>query len=450
MPNLSESVNQRIERYATTSAWMIATVMILLLANLGRSQDDKDPGPTTPSASSTGDTSILALEKIQQDYLEQLKKRDRIRQEFKNLEDTFKQTEEDLQRINSDTIRNQLLALQSSLQSQQFVDSLNNIPNLQNDMRTLPAGNTSRTRLEVGRLQNRMVKGKANADLNTAIKQEELRQLDSASQLIVKRRMECIQNGIGLQNEWFAWQQDWLQFMIKYWIHTDPERKCNRSEIEARLKVLQNSALEDYPAMLASAMLLEKLGRYAEGIALTDKVLAAATTLDSTALYTKSLLLYASKKEKEAKVAFQSAIKIDTKTPQNQWLRAMIATSKGQWSTAETELKPLLEVKSFELETRRCLALIHSVRSAKSPKEGTKGVKEANIAFDLEPKHDWFSYFVLSHAHYSNGNAKESLTQLDKAEEKAQDEELATCKLLRKAIENQLPYAWSFERGCLK
>jgi len=128
----------------------------------------------------------------------------------------------------------------------------------------------------------------------------------------------------------------------------------------------------------------------------------------------------------------------------------MIATSKGQWSTAETELKPLLEVKSFELETRRCLALIHSVRSAKSPKEGTKGVKEANIAFDLEPKHDWFSYFVLSHAHYSNGNAKESLKQLDKAEEKAQDEELATCKLLRKAIENQLPYAWSFERGCLK
>ena len=177
----------------------------------------------------------MALKKIQKDYREHLKKRERILQDYRTVEETIKQTEEDFQRIGSDAVRNQLLAMQSSMQSQQFVDALRNIPNQQNYLRTLPGGNTSRTRLEVGRAQNRLVKGKANADLNTAIKQEELRQLDAASQLTVKRLMESIQSGINLQNEWLVWQQDWYRFLGLYWTYSDPERKCNRSEIESRL-----------------------------------------------------------------------------------------------------------------------------------------------------------------------------------------------------------------------
>lgn len=446
MLTITPRENQVYSKETSFIRWSIALLLLCLQCNLVRAQD---AAATQSNQASSNEAAILTIKKIQQDYLEHLKKRDRIRDEYKKLEETLKQTDNDLQRINNDSLRNQLLALQSSFQSQQFSQALSEVTSQQNNPQRPRSTMTSRAQREIERMQSRLITGKVNSNLNTAIKQEELRQLDAASQLIVKRRMECIQTGLNLQNEWVTWQQEWQSFFELYWPYSDPERKLNRSEIEARLKALQESSPEDYPAMIISAMLSQRLGLHKESLSLVDQALVAGTTLDSTALYVRCLILYSMKKDNEAKATFQNANKIDAKSPHNLWVRAMIACSRQQWNSAETELKPLLNSKAFELEARRQLALIHSLRATKPNKESAKGVKEASTALDLEPKPDWFAHFVYSAALYSNGDIQESIEQIDKAQAKAKEDEASTCKTLRKAIEDQSPYKWNFDLGSL-
>ena len=101
----------------------------------------------------------------------------------------------------------------------------------------------------------------------------------------------------------------------------------------------------------------------------------------------------------------------------------------------------------FELESRRALALVGYARSGKSAADAKKSLKEAQLAYDLEPTHDWFSHLVLCLAFHVSKNEKEALKHLDKAEEKATDENLDLCKRIREAIADGRTFEWDFQDG---
>ncbi len=402
-------------------------------------QEEGDSG-----AKELPDAALVSLKKIQDDYREHLAKRERVFESYRAVEETLKETEGDFQRITNESIRNQMLAMQSQVQSQQLGVVLRglSVRNLQNQStRSRPV-----TRDPITQMQKQLVREKTNADLNTSIKMEELRQLDSAGQAIVRRRLMCFQSGMELQQEWAVLQQEWLKFFMLYWPHTDPEQRFTKREIEERLAIFDKSERDDYAALIARALLMERVGKASEGLKLVDQVLAADTAFETTACYVKSLLLCSLDRNKDAKVFYQRGMKDKVRSPYDVWLRGRIATLQKQLALAESEWKSLASIPEFEVSSRRALALLHYTRISKSPVEGRKSFKEAQEAFDLEPAHDWYSHFVLGLAAYGAGDGVVAKEHIDQAFNKSSDENRLLCEKVQEAIENDRPFVWEFRR----
>jgi len=400
-----------------------------------------------PPTESTGevDLPLLALEKIQVEYAEYLAKRKRIHEEYGRLVETLKQTDEDFQKINNESIRNQLLAMQASLQSSQMSTMLQQL-RTQDRVLPNPRANKGVTAIQLGRLQNRMIREKATADLNTAIKGEELRQLDSASQAIVRRRAECIQSGFALEQEWIQWQQQWPKFMELYWPHCDPEQTFTRSEIDARLTILKKSDPEDFAAMIVKALLMERIGEVNRGMKILDEVTNGESSLESTAWFAKALLMHSIDKVKDAKGMHLRGTKTDNKSPVNSWLKGRIAAREKQFSIAESQWKSVLEHQPFEIQAHRELAVLHYARIAKSANESRKCLKEAQTAFDLEPTHNWYSHFVLALALHGANDSPKAREHIEEALRLATEENQVLCQKLSAAIQNNESYEWDFKR----
>lgn len=421
--------------------------VIVLGSTFGHPSGFGQDSPGGQDSNQAIDRSVDALQKIQKDYRDFLARRKRIHEDYSKVEETLRKTEEDFQRINNDAMRQQIMAMQSSLQSSRLFDSLADLPNSVQEIRSTPQGRSQVTRRDVIRYENSLVRAKAMADLDVAIRGVQLNQLDAASQATVRRRLETFQTGMKLQNEWIQWQSEWPKFLDRYWPHSDPERRFTKSELEARLQVLNDSDPEDFAAMIVKAWLYERLGRWDEALEMIEQVIAAETYFESTALCTKAFILYELGKEKDAKASLQLAVKADMKSPFDRWIRARIAASRKQYPEAEKEWKALATLKDFELEARRSLALVGYARSSKSVPDAKKSLKEAQLAYDLEPTHDWFSHVVLCLALHASKNEKEALKQLDKAEEKSTDENLELCKRIREAMVDGRTFEWDFLSG---
>ena len=408
---------------------------IIETCSLGQAQDATDPEPAEVI-----DVSIVALEQMQLDYADYLAQRKRLHDEYNQVLDTIRKTEEDFQRIGDDGMRQRLMAMQISMLSMQLEARISELPS-----QFAPLGNrTFRERDLENEQREQLVRSKMSVDLNSAMRGEELRQLDAAAQATVRRRIESLETGIRLQQQWLQWQEEWPNFMGRYWPHSDPERRFTRAEIENRLMVLKNADSEDYAAAITSALLRDRLGQHDAALAILEDVVRANTALQSTALLAKASVLYSLDKGSAAKSSFVTAAKFRSQSPMDRWLRARIAASQKQFGTAESEWKPLVNLKPFELEARRSLALLYCARSERVPANGKKALKEAQMAYDLEPRPDWFPHFVLSLALEAEGRSDEALKQLRKAEEKATEENRELCKRCRDSIQRGEGFTWDF------
>ena len=78
---------------------------IIETCSLGQAQDATDPEPAEVI-----DVSIVALEQMQLDYADYLAQRKRLHDEYNQVLDTIRKTEEDFQRIGDDGMRQRLMA----------------------------------------------------------------------------------------------------------------------------------------------------------------------------------------------------------------------------------------------------------------------------------------------------------------------------------------------------
>jgi hypothetical protein len=419
------------------AVFVLGTLGMGVLQSVGRAQQDT-------SSSADADLMVRNLTQIQKEYKEFLEKRDRIQDEYKKIEEMIQKTEKDFQRINNEGMRQQMAAMQSMMQSMRVDMALNSLADL-NDPSANNRNPPRRTNADA-LLQQQLLQDRMMLNMNTAMRGEELRQLDAASQSTVRQRFEGFQDAMRLQKEWAAWQAEWPGFMDQYWKYSDPERRFTQLEIEKSLEVLGECDKEDYAAKVTAALLMERMGRISEGISLVDEVLQAKTTLEPVAWATKAVLLEAVDKPKESKTAMQSAIKLARTNPYVRWLHARDAARQEQWAIAESELKALTTMKSLEVEAHRALAMVHFARSKKTSSEGVKAKRAAQLALDLEPQPHWYSHLVMALAHHAMKKKDEALSSLEKAERKAAGENQEWCQELRTAIENGDPIDWAFDR----
>lgn len=406
--------------FALAISWYPAVWCLMGLWSCVYSQDPAVDRPEIVPA-----PSIAGLEQIRKDYIDFLAERTRLHDQYAEALDTLKNTEADLRRINNDGIQQQMMAMQSSMVSMRIAVALHEIG-------------------EDFEEEEELIRTKAIADLNTALRGEELRQLDSAAQAIVRRRIECLQKGFELQQQWLRWQKEWPKFMIRYWPHSDPERRFTRAEVESRLAILEKADTEDYAAAITAALLLDRLGKHEEAIARVNKVLQMQTAIQSTAMIARASILLSQNKGNAAAASLTAAAKSTHPTPFDRWLRARISASRKEYRAAESQWRSLMNYKPLELESRRGFALLYCNRSERNPANGKKAVQEAQIALDLEPHPDWFSHFVLSLALYADGQIDKASIQLDRAEKEATDENLELCHQLRESMRNRTHFAWDF------
>jgi hypothetical protein len=276
-------------------------------------------------------------------------------------------------------------------------------------------------------MQNRFLQ-----NLDATLRANDLRQLDANAQATVRRRIETVQASVQLQQDWLNWQNETTQFYARYWPWSDPEARYTRAELDAALGVLEKRHDNDIAAKLAAFNLLARSGMHAQALALIDEILAQPSHLQGVAMMEKAKILALLEKDKESKRALQDAIKLDKGNPYLRWIRAEIAAQQNQDAVAETEWRYLTTIKSMEKEARRSLVMVHAKRSKKLPGEGTKAIKEAKTAMELEPVPDWYSHFVMATAYGAGRKWDAASESIDEAMAMADEEQKERCEKLKK------------------
>lgn len=406
--------------------------------------------------SSNGD-SVAALLKIGRDYRDYLGKGKQITENFGKAIQTLKDTEADTRNIQTEAVRQQLLALQSALFSIDLeLSAFSVVRKANREIENTPIDTYGQFVQMTQRKRNAetnrdvLMTAKGQADLDVARRGVELQQLSTAQRAVVQRRIETIQKGHSLQQEWMQWHSDWSKFMDRYWPHSDPERRFTNAEVQTRLEALAQADPQDFAAMITSALLLQRIGKHQQALEMVDNSLIIKHSLETTAQLAKISILLSLKKNKEAKALQLAITKAQAAAPQAQqhpidrWLKARIAASQKQYPQAEVEWKALINHKPMELEARRALAMLGFVRAEKSPAEGKRALKEAQLAMDLEPRPDWFSHFVLGAAMHAADQGAKAREVLSEAAKTATAENLQLCDRLTKHIEDGEPFEWDF------
>lgn len=392
-------------------------VMALLLVEDCLGQES----PSSQESPSKRSEVAVSIERVQKDFVKHIEKQTKMQDKYRDLETQLKKSEEDLQRINAEGMRQQLAAMQATMQSMQLNAGLQILAGGQSNTNgsNNPGANQARDFAQMQLMQNRFLQ-----NLDATLRANQLQQLDANSQAIVRKRIETVQSAVKLQQEWYVWQNELPKFYERYWPSTDPEQRWSKREIEEALAVLEQRHEEDVAAKLVAASLLERQERHSEALDLTEEVLKLESPLQAIALMQKAYLLHVSDKDKDSKQAMQAALKLDKSNPYLRWIRARLAVKQEQWPIAESESKFLTTIKPMEKEARRALALIHAARAKKSPGEGGKAVKEAQAAMELEASPGWYSHYVLAIACASARKYEEAIAAVDKAMSMVDDDDL--------------------------
>ena len=274
----------------------------------------------------------------------------------------------------------------------------------------------------------------------------------AAAQVSQRRYIELVQKAARLDTEFKKWQTAWPDFMERYWAHSDLERTLDRQQIEDRLKILATADPEDSPATITYVLLIERLGRFNEGLARIETVISMHTSLDAIALLAKSSLLRLSLRDNDARIAYYQADQMVKWLPEKlmpvfRFLRARLAASIGDSDLAHKEWQALTQIRTLELETHRGLALLHCNRvgsNGYSRYEVKEAVKQASIAMDLDPEPTWFSHFVMSMAYHAADQKVQAIEQVQEAKQKSKEDSLALCVQLEKSIQNGKVFRWDF------
>jgi hypothetical protein len=268
-------------------------------------------------------------------------------------------------------------------------------------------------------------------------------------QVFQRRSIDYVQKRQKLETDFKKWQAAWPGFTQRYWMHCDIERTLDRQQIEDRLKILSNADPEDYPALIATATLVERLGRFNEGLVRIEPVINQHTSIDSIALLTKSSLLRLAQRDNDAKIAYVKAQQALVWLPEElmpiyRFLRARLCATLGDRIVAQNDWQDLSQIRSMELEAHRSLALLHCNRIGPPGFEAKQAVKEASIALALDSEPKWFSNFVMAMAYHAADQKAQALEQVQSAKQKSHGENRALCVELEQCIQKGKAFYWDF------
>lgn len=417
-------------------------------------------GQDATTAVETGETDdsrsfAESLQQIDRDYVDFLNRRTRMLDSYSKVMKTLGESEQDLQRIGNEAIRQQMIAFQARLRSMQMDAMMAESRRSFNG--SAHQGNPSNGSVAIqnpglGALaRDGIAQSKTAAELQFALSAAELQQLDAVSQAVIRRRLENFQQAGALQQEYRQWMVDWPKFIDRYWTYSDFERTWNLDQIQEAIKILNLANQDNLSAMLVSARLKCRIGLNDDALALVERVIDSDTALNSVAWAIKAEVLTASNKQGAAKSALQTALKLDRENAYVRWIRAELLADQKQYGTVEPIWRNFLQSPNFELATRRRLAMLYfnralNSKSKRSESDFLKAMKEAELGLELDAKPSWQANLIYAISLYGVGKNEEALKQIIEAREKSTGESLELCTEWERRIKEGQAESWVYFR----
>lgn len=387
-----------------------------------------------------------ALRIIHREFDQHTERRTQLRQDRERMQATLNETEQEMRNIRDESLRKQMDLMQLQWEEASYdaalQDEADRITNLrpataQERARENSSSRANQTLLGINQLLTRNDQRSVSLDLS---------QLESASRLIVQRRMKVFQDGAKWQQDVAKWIEERPKFFDRYWRFTDPSRILPRPECEAMLSVFKMHASNNYPAIIAQSLLEERLGQTIEARQHIDIVLKEKTPLHGVATAVRGVIHGATKEPKKANTDFIAALKIDRTNPYFRFLRARYNASQQEWKVAEDEATAILKSKELELDARRLLGAIYAIRAQKIPKYVIKAKEQARLIHGFTGDSEWYSNLLMAMALSVSNATDEALIEGEKSLSQASDEQKPFVESIVASIQSKDAFLWDFQR----
>ncbi len=385
---------------------------------------------------------LAAVKTIHREFEQYQQHKPLLFQELKRIQSTLKETERDMQSVREEALKKQvsliLLQREETKRLEELQVALANLQDTQNAPESGPTIIGNREQLMLMNLQFTLN--------DQVITSASLSQLDAASRLVIQRRQKAFQDGAKWQHDVILWQQQGPMFFERYWRFTDPSRIWTRSECESLLSTFETDAIDDYPAIIAQSLLHERLGYHNEALEKLNKVIQANTPLHFTAIAARSTVYTSLGDPRKAKMDMLTAYKAERANPYIRYLRARQLATDEDLSDAESELLGLLNTPELELDARRLLAVIYSLRAQKIPRLASKAKEQAMLVSEFSDKSDWFAQLLMAMASSVSDEPNFAALYADKSVWLASEDQKQLAETMAAQIKSNAPMQWDFQR----
>jgi tetratricopeptide (TPR) repeat protein len=272
-----------------------------------------------------------------------------------------------------------------------------------------------------------------------------IQQLDTVSQVAVRRLADVIRQLIELSKSAEALQTDQDALQNDYWSITDAQGRLSHDELRALLDGMVPLPEDCAAAYVARAFARRRIGRIEEAGQDLDSAVALGGAYTPVALAAKGEYLVATGKSREGWQEFAKIKRVGKPDARVTWLRAQSLAADGKMSAAESGWKQVLQSGSYDAVAHWALALLYGAPPTGRPVDATKALEHARAAGDLTSNEDWMCLDALAIAYAADNNFDEAIMYARQAAEVAQSEKRILCLEHVKKFEAKQRVTWDWK-----
>ncbi len=420
-------------RYLSTVVALLLTLQVLTSMSSAQGTLDKK----------TSQTSVDDLEFLENEYGTFQKQGSELQNRFERIVKVFSDSEKDMKAIQNETLRQQMNQANSDIQ-QMF---------LQIQQQSVQAAANQSTKNQrndrnLTQQSNRLAVEEAQLGLGNFARSQQMAQLSASQQLVFRNYQQAMGDFQILSIDFQKWQIKSIEYLRRYWRFSDPEGMNSSKLNEQRLQILKQSEPSNPYALLTRGLLAIRVDNENEAEESLTRISMNGGPISPIA-DAGLALLYSIKKQKQKSQESLRRSKVGQSNfaavgPYVSWISAQVSMAQHGYPAALKELDRLMDIKEFDLPSRRQITLIRSLEGKAKHKPSEKNLKNIRLVSDFSGRDDWYTELVYAMCLYTNDFQKEAMTRAEHALEIVPEDRRVECKKVLDAIADGTELTWAF------
>ena len=435
-------------RYLSTVVALLLTLQVLTSMSSAQGTLDKK----------TSQTSVDDLEFLENEYGTFQKQGFELQNRFERIVKVFSDSEKDMKAIQNETLRQQMNQANADIRQmflqiqQQSVQAAANQAAANQAATNQAATNQSARNQQNDRnltqQSNRLAVEEAQLGLGNFARSQQMAQLSASQQLVFRNYQQAMGDFQILSIDFQKWQIQSIEYLRRYWRFSDPEGMNSSKLNEQRLQILKQSEPSNPYALLTRGLLAIRVDNENEAEESLTRISMNGGPISPIA-DAGLALLYSIKKQKQKSQESLRRAKVGQSNfaavgPYVSWLFAQVSMAQHGYPAALKELDRLMDIKEFDLPSRRQITLIRSLEGKAKHKPSEKNLKNIRLVSDFSGRDDWYTELVYAMCLYTNDFQKEAMTRAEHALEIVPEDRRVECKKVLDAIADGTELTWAF------